>query len=68
MLDAVARALAHNCAQWLKAWYACAQGMVVLFDFVVLIAADVVAVAIMQCNRHVVRLRTRPCCCCQCVM
>ena len=36
--------------------------MVVLVDFVVFVSADVVTVAIMQRNRHVLRLRTRPCC------
>jgi hypothetical protein len=35
------------CARWLKTWCACARGMVVLVDFVVFVAADDVAVAIM---------------------
>jgi hypothetical protein len=51
------------CAQWLKAWCACARGMVVLVDFVVFVAAVLVVVAIVRHNWHVVCLRTRPYCC-----
>ncbi len=36
----------------------------VLVDFVVFVAAGLVVVAIEQRDRHVVRLRTRPYCCC----
>ncbi len=38
----------------------------VLVDFVVFVAAVVVVVAIVQRNRHVVRLRTRPYRCRRC--
>ena len=49
------------CAQWLKAWCACAQDMVVLVDLFVFVPAVMAAIAIVQRNRHVLRLRTRPC-------